>query len=69
MGLYKEQVRTIENCQHNCLKVKLWPWLVWLSGLSTGCEPKGGRFDSQSGHMPGLQARSPVGATWEATTH
>ena len=25
------------------------------------CEPKGLRFDSQSGHMPGLRARSPVG--------
>ena len=24
-------------------------------------EPKGLRFDSQSGQMPGLQARSPVG--------
>ena len=24
---------------------------------------------SQAGHMPGLQARSPEGATWEATTH
>ena len=36
-------------------------WLVWLSGLSAGCEPKGRHFDSQSGHMPGLQARTPVG--------
>ena len=33
------------------------------------CEPKGRWFDSQSGHMPGLQARSPVGGTKEATTH
>ena len=32
-------------------------------------EPKGLWFDSQSGHMPGLQARSPVGDTGEATTH
>ena len=32
-------------------------------------EPKGLRFDSRSGHMPGLQARSPVGDVWEATTH
>ena len=37
------------------------PWLVWLSGLSVGWEPKGRRFDSQSGHMPGLWARSSVG--------
>ena len=27
------------------------------------------RFDSQSGSMPGLQARSPVGGAQEATTH
>ena len=26
-------------------------------------------LDSQSGHMPGLQARSPVGGVGEATTH
>ena len=33
------------------------------------CEPKGRWFDSQSGHMPGLRARSPVRATYDATTH
>ena len=33
------------------------------------CEPKGCWFNSQSGHMPGLQAKSPVGAAQEATTH
>ena len=32
-------------------------------------EPKGHRFDSQSGYMPGLQVRSPVGGAQEATTH
>ena len=31
------------------------------------CKPKGRWFDSQSGHMPGWQARSPVGH--ETTTH
>ena len=31
-------------------------------------EPKGRQLDSQSGHMPGLQVRSPVGGTWEVTT-
>ena len=48
---------------------KVQPWLVWLSGSSAGCEPKGRQFNSQSGHMPGLLARSPVGGTREATTH
>ena len=33
------------------------------------CETKGHWFDSQSGHMPGLWVRSPVGGAWEATTH
>ena len=29
------------------------------------CELKGHRFDSWSGHMPGLRASSPVGSLWE----
>ena len=29
----------------------LEPWLVWLSGLSTGCKPKHHRFHSQSRHI------------------
>ena len=33
------------------------------------CEPKGRWFYSQSGPMPGLWARSPVGGAQEATTH
>ena len=34
------------------------PWLVWLSGLSTCLKTKGCRFDSQSGYVPELLARS-----------
>ena len=37
-------------------------------GWMPACELKGHWFDSQSGHMPGLQARSPVGGAREATT-
>ena len=33
------------------------------------CEPNGCRFDSQSGHMPELLDRSPVGGVREAPTH
>ena len=33
------------------------------------CEPKGHWFNSQSGHIPGLRARSPVGGAREVTTH
>ena len=36
---------------------------------ASACEPKGCWFDSQSGHMPVLRARSPVGGAQEATTH
>ena len=38
------------------------PWLVWLSGLSAACKPKGHWFYSKSGHIPGFQPRSPVGS-------
>ena len=64
--------------QHSCLhiffflfvkKYKHWPWLVWLSGWVLAFEPKGRWFDSQSEHMPGVQARSPVWGVREETTH
>ena len=45
------------------------PWLVWLSDWVPICKSRGHRFNSQSGHMPGLRARSWVGVTLEATTH
>ena len=47
------------NCAHSFKIFIDEPWLVELSGLSASCKPKG-RFNSQSGHMPGLQAKSPV---------
>ena len=50
---------------------------IKYSGISPGwcgsvdwvlaCESKGGLFDSWSGHMPGLWARSLVGGVWEVT--
>ena len=43
------------------------PWLVRLSGLSATLWTKGRWFDSWSGHMPGLQAMSPVWGMQEAT--
>ena len=55
------------------LKKKLtWKWENgpgWCGSVdwALACEPKGLEFDSQSGHMPGFQARPPVGGMWEAT--
>ena len=55
-----------------------WSIVIFYLQLSPGwcdtvdwalaCEPKGRQFDSQSGHMPGLRARSPVRGVQEATT-
>ena len=54
--------------QHSSNQSQPQPWLVWLSGLSAGLRTERLRwFDSQSGHVPGLPARSPVGGVWEAT--
>ena len=44
------------------LKMLSVPWLVWLSRVPA-CEPKHCQFNSQSRHMPGLQARSPAQGT------
>ena len=49
----------IPHCPGWCGSVD-WVW---------PCKPKGRQFDSQSGHMPGFQARSAVGGMWEAPTH
>ena len=50
------------------LKYEFTPWLVWLSGLSAGCESKCRWFHSQSGHMSGLQA-SPQWGPCERQPH
>ena len=43
------------------------PCLVWLSGLGTGLQTKDCWFNSGSGLLPRLQARSPAGDVQEAT--
>ena len=42
-------------------------WCGSVDWVPLACEPKGCWFDSQSGHMPGLWARSLVGGMQEAT--
>ena len=46
-------------------KKKKKPWLVWFSGWGIILQTQ--RFDSWSGHRPGLRARSPAGGVQEAT--
>ena len=48
--------------------LKMHPSPGWCGSVdwAPACEQKGHQFDSQSGHMPGLQARSPVGGAREA---
>ena len=57
----------IMAAQFVVLKNEWMPWLVWLSGLRASLQTKDHKFDSQSGHMSGLQARSLVGGVQEAT--
>ena len=45
------------------------PGWCGLVDWALACEPKGHQFSPQSGHRAGLQARSPEGGAWEATTH
>ena len=58
------------NYKHLCrvCNLKSAPCLGWCGSVDwvLACEPKGHWFDSQSGHMPGLRARSLVGGTQEA---
>ena len=57
----------LEEMDQFLKKYKQLPWLVWLSGLGIVRKSKGHRFDSRSGHVPGLWARSPAGTMREAT--
>ena len=43
----------------------------WCGSVDSmpACEPKGHWFNSWSGQVPGLQARSPLGGVWEETSH
>ena len=55
--------------EHSLLIMNIRPcWCGSVDRVPT-YKPKGHQFHSQSGHMPGLQARSPAGGTREATTH
>ena len=57
------------NVYWEMLKRKKGPGCRGSVDWAPAWEPKGLSFNSQSGHMPGLQARSPVGDKQKATTH
>ena len=50
-------------------KINMCPGWCGSGNGEPAFEPKGPWFNSQSGNMPGLLARSPMGGTQEATTH
>ena len=52
-----------------CCEEEMGPGWCGSVDWVLACEPKGRWFHSQSGHMPGLRARCPVGGAREATTH
>ena len=58
------------TCSSNLFIFKIYfsPGLCGSVDWALAWEPEGFWLNFQSGHMPGLQARSPVGGTWEATT-
>ena len=60
-------IYTRENINFILLKIKRGPGGCSSVDWVPACKPKGHQFDSQSGHMPGLLARSPAGDMWEVT--
>ena len=55
-----QNVVHLEKCSV-CLEEQIPLLLVWLSGLSASLRNEGWLVDSQSGHVPGFRATSPVG--------
>ena len=56
------------HCQTSVKALQSPGWCGSVDWL-LACEPKSHQFGSQSGPMPGLQARSSLGAVWETTKH
>ena len=52
----------------NKIKTFFWPWLVWLSGLSTSLPTERFLVWLPARARAWVRARSPVGSVWEATT-
>ena len=74
--LYHLGIQKFDKCKITCGRLTLNLFFKnhfrstgWCGSADwvLACEPKGCPFDSQSGHMPGLWARSPVRGMWEAT--
>ena len=66
---WSEHLKLVNLCKVYLNKERALPGWCGSVDWALACKPKGCWFGSQSGHMPGLQARSPVGDAWETTTH
>ena len=55
------QFYLVRNCPFGCFKKTTGPGWCGSVDWVPAWEPKGRQFDSQTGHMPGLWARSPAG--------
>ena len=58
--------RETEKKSQRLKKLAHGPPLVWLTGLGIVRQTRGHWFDSQSGHMCGLQSQSPFEGVREA---
>ena len=69
MVQFKAEGTPLQTLTQRC--IESWESPGWYGSVDwvPVCEPNGCQFNSQSGHMPGLWARSPVGDAQEATTH
>ena len=68
--LYYVYINIYSYYIYNIIKIFIYsPGWCGSVDWAPACKPKSHRFSSQSGHTPGLRARSPVGDVWEVTTH
>ena len=63
-GTFMIHLKTSDSLKHKCALAGVAQWIE-----RRPVNQRGHQSDSQSGHMPGLQARHPVGDAGEATTH
>ena len=53
----------------NIFFLRIWPWLVWLNGLSASLWTKGSLVWFPVRAHAWVAGQTPLGGAWEATTH